>query len=202
SLAMIFEQINPKYGALCLAISGGISAFTKRVHHVGRRKKIPKSFISSVLILSLAGTLAACPSASDLKRAYTASAQIAGNTETAARTIGELYTAGVISYRTKESLVAKLKIVRDNGLRFQAEINALYDLYRDKLPAASINALDIMFNRDVIAPFVELLTEAGILSKEAGAQVLTALILLKSAILTVSNMFGKLRPTGSASFEF
>src|SRR5262249_39683712 len=152
-----------------------------------RRRKIPKQVISSLLIVVLGVLLTACPSESDIKKAYNTSALIANYTETAAHTIGDLYTARIIGYETKENLIRKLRLVAAGGRRFQTEIDALYDVYKRALPDAQVNALDIMFNREVIAPFVDILTEAGVLSKDASGQILTAVVLLKSAILTVAN---------------
>jgi hypothetical protein len=159
-----------------------------------------KFFLTILILASL--FLTACPKAKDIKTAFKASASIAKYTGTAAQTVGELYTAGVIDYATKERLIAKLRVVAENGKRFHQEVEAVYQMYKNALPDKELNALDIIFNRDVIAPLVDLLTDAGLLSPNAGAQVLTALIFLKQAVLTVADLFGKLRPGQSASFKF
>jgi hypothetical protein len=204
SAAIIFEQIQPKYGAACLVASAAIAHFTKRLHHVlpNRRRKVSTKTLSIFLAGSLLCTMTACPQRSDLVKAFNASEKIASYTEIGARAVGDLFEAKVIDYETKEKLVAKLKIVARNGRRFHETLVAIKAQYGATLPDREVNALDIVFNRDVIAPLADLLTETGLLSENASSQILTALVFLKSAVLTVAKLFGQLRPNQSASYEF
>lgn len=159
-----------------------------------------KFFLCILVLVSLFMT--ACPRQKDIKEAFKASRQIAHYTGTAADTVADLYKAGVIDFGQKEKLITKLKAVRDNGKRFHATVEAIYQQYKNDLPDKELNALDIVFNRDVIAPLIDLLTEAGLLSESASQTVLTALVFLKQAVLMIANLFGQLRPGASASFNF
>lgn len=171
---------------------------------VTRAKKKSK-FVPSIKHLSLliifSLFLTACPARSDLVKAFKASEQLAVNTETAALAIGDLYQGKVITFEQKESLIAKLRIIAINGKRFHAEVKALAGIYKSKLPDEKISALDIMFNSEVITPFLEILLDAKVLSKEASQKVFLVLAVLRTAVLTISNAFGK-RLSYSVSYEF
>ena len=203
---MIFEQVQPKYGAICLAVSASIAHFTKRVQHVGRRRKLSasaKKFSALLLIASFGALLTACPKVkkTDVEKAFAYTERAANYTASAARVVGDLYRANAIDYETKEKIVARLKTVASGIVAFQESVKATRAAFGGEFPDKEINALDVMFNRDVLKPFVEILNETGVLSEKQSAQILSALAFLREAVLYIADFFGKLRPGQSASFD-
>lgn len=167
----------------------------------GKQKVNHPNYKSLSLLIVFSLVLTACPARSDLVKAFKASEQLAVTTETAALAIGDLYQGKVISFEQKEKLISKMRIIATNGRRFHTEVSALAAIYKTKLPDEKISALDVLFNSEVIAPFLEVLLEAGALSKEASQRVFLVLAVLRTAVLTISNAFGK-RLSDSRSYQF
>lgn len=159
-----------------------------------------KTYLLTILCL-VSLFCAACPKQSDFVRAYRASTRVAGATEQAAVAVGDLYRAGVIDYATKEKLVEKLRLVERGGRAFHHSIDAVRASFGNRLPDDQASALDTLFNREVIAPFLDLLTTAGTLSENTAQKIFLAIAVIRQLVLTVANLFGQLR-SGSASYEF
>ncbi len=159
-----------------------------------------KIFLTLAIIYSLI-IATACPSKSSLEKAFNQSAKIGNLAKTSAITVGDLYKAKVIDLETKDKIVSKLEIVVTNGTRFHNVLSALAKQYKgnvDNLTAADKSRLDLIFSSEVIAPFADILTELGVLPEATAKQILLAIALLKTALLTVSNIFGR----GSYSYKF
>lgn len=161
--------------------------------------KIKTILISLLLMCSL--FLTACPRKNDLIKGYETNEAIQGHLQTAIQTVGGLYDSKWISYEQKESLAAKLRIVYNGSVAFQKELDSLREIYinQQNLPDKQLNALDIFFNREVVKPFVDFLSELGVLPEKPAQMVLTAIVLLRSAVLTIANLFNTMRGGDSVS---
>lgn len=159
--------------------------------------------IAGLFSLVIIGSLLAtgCPSRSDIVKGFKTSEGIAGTVELSATNVGDLFSAGIIPYEAKEQIIAGLRIVQKNGKRFHAEVDALAKQYKGKLPDEKLKALDVLFSREVIAPFAEILVQVKLLSPEASEKVFAALIILRTAIFGIANIFGQIL-SQSESFEF
>jgi len=161
---------------------------------------IKKILLAAILIYSLI-FVTACPTKSNLETAFNQSARVANLAETSALTVADLYKAGVINLETKDKIASKLRLVVDNGKKFHKALSKIAEKYKgnvNNLSSADKSALDLLFNQEVIAPFAEILTELRVLPENTAKQILTAIALLKTAILTISNIFGQ----GSFSYKF
>lgn len=161
---------------------------------------IRKIFLSLVVVYSLI-MLTGCPSKKNLEGAFNASSRIGNLAEVAAVTTGDFYAQGFLTLEMKDRFAAGLAVILRNGKSVHQLLVAIKDKYNGKLndvPKSVLADLDLIFSREVIAPFLGLLTQAGVLPDETAKQILLAFTLLKTAILTVSNIFG----SGSASYEF
>lgn len=160
-----------------------------------------KKFLLAAIVIYSLIFVTACPTKSNLEQAFNQSARVANLAETSALTVADLYRAGVINLETKDKIAKSLRLVVDNGKRFHEVLSKIKEKYKgdvNNFSAEDKSALDLIFNQEVIAPFAEILTELRVLPENAAKQILTAIALLKTAILTVSNIFGH----GSLSYKF
>jgi hypothetical protein len=159
-----------------------------------------KLILCLALIYSLV-MVTACPSRSKLERAFNESARVAQLAETAARTTGDLYQAGILSLEAKDRIAASLGQVVTNGKQFHQLLVGLKNQYGDRLdnaPASALQHLDLVFSTQVIAPFLEILRNVGALPAATAQNLMVVLAVLKTAIMTVAGVFG----SGSASHRF
>lgn len=142
----------------------------------------------------------ACPSKNSLAKGFEASSKISQVGFQSTVAVGDLFTANVINYETKEKLVEALRKVQVNGERFNRVLSELKATYGKDVPPEEIRALDIFFNQNIIAPFVEILIEAGTLSAATAEKIYLAIAALKQIVFTVSTVFGQ-SMSRSESFE-
>lgn len=157
-----------------------------------------KIFLSLLIIYSLL-MVTACPSKGDLEKAFKQSANIGKVASASAVTVGDLYKAGVISLDTKDKIALQLGKIVENGARVHEVIKALAAKYKgqvDNISPTERNDLDLMFSREVVEPFLEIFKSLNVLPAHTAQQILVAVALLRSAIMTVSGIFGP----SSASF--
>lgn len=159
-----------------------------------------KIILSLVIVYSLI-MVTACPSRSGLEKAFNESARVASLAETAAVTTGEFYSSGLIPLATKDRIADALALVVKNGKSFHKVLVGLKAQYGDRLseiPKAELANLDLLFSTQVITPFLEILSNFRVLSPEIARKLVVAFSILKTAILTVSSVFGG----GSVSYQF
>ena len=160
-----------------------------------------KKFVLSLTVIYSLILVTACPSKSDLVRAFNRSAAIGGLAETAAVTTGDFYKQGFISLEWKDDVASQLDMIVKNGKSFHKLLVALKAKYAGSLaniPKWEIADLDPIFSRDVIEPFLAILVQSGALPPEIAKKVMLAFSLLRTAIMTISGIFG----SGSVSYNF
>lgn len=158
-----------------------------------------KRFILSLLIIYSLLLVTACPSKGALEKAFNQSANIGKLASASAVTVGDLYKAGVISLETKDQIAEKLAQIVTSGTQVHGVIKALAEKYKgqvDNITADERNNLDLLFSREIVEPFLAILTSLKLLSPNTAKQILVAVALLRSAIMTVTGVFG----SGSASY--
>lgn len=134
---------------------------------------------------------AKCPAKDSIVRGFNTSKGIANAAELAAGNIGALFLTKVISYEMKENLTSKLRLVQSGGHKFHDEVIALAKIYRGKLPDEKIKLLDVLFNKEVIAPFAEIFVQAKVLKPEDYQKLQIAIQVLKNAVFFIAALFGK-----------
>jgi hypothetical protein len=151
-----------------------------------------KIFLSALIIYSLL-MITACPSKGALEKAFNQSASIGKIASASAITVGDLYRAGVISLDIKDQIAGKLGKIVESGARVHEVIKALAAKYKgqvNKITPSEQSDLDLMFSREVVEPFLDILTALNVLPPNTAKQILVAIALLRSAIMTVSGIFG------------
>ena len=160
-----------------------------------------KKIILSLTIVYSLIMMTACPSRSGLEKAFHESARVASLAETAAVTTGEFYSSGLLNLTTKDRIADALALVVKNGKSFHKVLAGLKAQYGDNLtaiPKAELANLDLIFSTQVITPFLEILSNIGVLPPAIAQKLVVAFSILKTAILTISGVFGG----GSASYQF
>lgn len=160
-----------------------------------------KKFILSLIIIYSLMLATACPSRKGLTQAFNQSAKVYQLGTSAAVTIGGLYDSGILPLAVKDRIADGLIKVAGEGRKFHAMIVALKAEYGSDIsavPKSKLAELDILFSSTVIQPLVDILSSLGVLPPGVASQVLLAISLVRTAISTISQIFGM----GSASYEF
>lgn len=155
---------------------------------------------AAIFLIVFSLIVTACPSKSAMEKAFNASAKLSQVGTQAAIGTKDLFDAGVISFETKESIAKGLRKVQQKGAEFNTILSELKAKYGKNPPENELAFLDIFFNREIIAPFVQILIEIGALSKEKAQQVFLIVAGLKQIIYTIANVLGQFNGA-SASFN-
>lgn len=134
-----------------------------------------------------------CPTKKNLVTAFNSSARISKISETTALALLDLYNQRFISLEFKDRAAAKLALVNQGNERAYAAMMALKARYQGNLsniPKSEISALDLLFSREVLEPFLGLLTDTGVLPPATAERVMGIFMTLRVAILAISNIFG------------
>jgi hypothetical protein len=149
---------------------------------------IKKFAISLLLIWTL--FLTACPSQSAISRSAKASSQLAGLTLDAVRVTRQAFESNLISLQTKDSIADKLVKLSKGGLAFNTTIKQLQIAYPNgKLPSDKFELLSRLFDTEVIAPFLAVLQDFGLIKN--APQIIAAIEVIRTVVLTIAGVFGK-----------
>lgn len=120
-----------------------------------RRSLLAFALVSCVLFT-------ACPSSSDLDRMAKASRELAHDTETSEKIIGEFYKAGKIPLAKKDQYAVTLKTIAVNGKRFNDTLIQLDKQYpQGNVPPQNLAFLKSNF-LTISQPFQELLADLNL----------------------------------------
>jgi hypothetical protein len=194
SVATIAGMINPRYGLICATLSGAIASFTKRIHHVGRRRAMPKKFLQSVICLFLAGTI--------LMNSACAPKKISDAVRVAARAnrlVKDLVKATEESFDEKlisKETTLKATVFFDKAIpladKFTDAVENLKAKYGGgaKIPASEFQNLRAAFDA-FQAPIEDVLQLFGALSESQRAKLDAAIEAIKTAIEIIKSGFGQ-----------
>lgn len=191
SIATIAQMISPKWGMICLAVSHAIASFTKRVQRVGRRK-MPKAFMSSILIVSVL-FMSACPSAKTLRDFKETSAKmkiygiklIQANID--AFKAGEISQADLAKLNAATGGFVEAVKIYDEALK-QTEIIVKET---KTLPKDALDKLSIIFNEKVVDAFFKILE---VLSPNAQTETIKNIIAgIRLTILAIGAALGEFK---------
>ena len=186
SAAMVLEIWSPKHAATALVVSAAISAFTKRVHRAGRKRKTGGKAVSTILLLSLAVSLTAC-GPQTIAKAKEQSRQLAKYTNAGVDVTRELFKAKIITLEQKDRIAdAFLKLARA-GQTFDKTIAKIEQEYGKNIPASKIEQLFKIFDGEIVSEYLNLLKDLGV----AVQKVREIITLLKTVVLTAAGLFDK-----------
>lgn len=156
-----------------------------------RRKKVLT--IALVLVL-LPNTLAfgPCNRQNTLNAAAEAAKDIGGGTRDVIKAVGDAYQAKLITLEQKDKLADILGLIAKGGQKGVDAIEFLHNQGVKEPTAEQSNLLRKIFDDDVVAPFLNLLTEIGKLSNDQSVAIRTALASVRTAIVLLSSKIGRI----------
>jgi hypothetical protein len=181
--------IPPKYALLVAVLSGSISAFTKRVQRFERRRKFPKNFLASLLLLSVALTFTACDTKS-IATAKTQSRKMARYANAGVEVTREMYRAQIINLAQKDKIADGFIRLAAAGQLFEKAIGNLESAYgTQSVPVSEIDKLFKTFDEEVVNQFLDLL--AGLKIVTVSEDLRQVISVLRSTIIAAAKFFGK-----------
>lgn len=155
-----------------------------------------KIILCLVVICSL--LLMACPKEDVVRKAAKASYSLSGLTADVAVAAQKAYHDGLIDVHSKDRIAVWLKQISKGGKQFTALTEAAHK--SQVADAGTINSLNLILSTEITAPFLEILQELKILSKDASDFLQTAIAALRSAILVISSALSTTKVIASNRF--
>jgi 3-oxoacyl-(acyl-carrier-protein) synthase len=142
-----------------------------------------------VLPLSVA-TQTACGE-KRLSQAAEAAKDIGGGTRDVISAVDQAFTEKLITLEQKDKLADLLGLIAKGGQKGVDAIELLQQQGVENPTPEQSKLLMRIFDDNVIAPFLQLLTELGKLSDTSSAAIRAAMISVRAAILLLSNRIGR-----------
>jgi hypothetical protein len=141
-------------------------------------------------VAGIAVTQSACKE-SDLQKTAEAAKDIGGEVRDLVDAVGKAYAQKLITLQQKDKFADLLAAVARGGQR-GVDVIAALQAQGVKVPnATQRQQLNLIFDDQVIAPFLEFLTELGKLSDESATAIRTAMASVRTAILLFSSRVGR-----------
>lgn len=144
---------------------------------------------ATLLIYTCAGF--ACNRQNTLAQAAEAAKDIGGGVRDVIKAVGQAYDAKLITLEQKDQLAEILKAIAKGGQKGVDAIQKLQEQGVD-IPTPDQRAiLNRIFDDDVVAPFLNLLTRLGTLSNDQSIAIRAALTSVRTAIVLLSSRIGR-----------
>jgi len=154
------------------------------------KKLISIQLLAALLVLGSVAPMAGCGQ-KQLAQAAEAAKDIGGGTRDVIKAVGEAYQKGLVSLEQKDRLADLLKAIARGGQKGVDAIEALNKAQVTILDATQRQQLTHIFDDEVIAPFLELLTELAKLSDGASVAIRASLASVRTAIVLLSSRIGR-----------
>lgn len=147
----------------------------------------------ALTVVLLPSTLAfgPCNRQSTLNAAAEAAKDIGGGTRDVIAAVGQAYQANLITLEQKDKYADLLKKIAQGGQKGVDAIELLHNQGVKEPTAEQSNLLRKIFDDDVIAPFLEMLTEIGKLTDTQSAVIRAAMASVRTAIVLLSSKIGR-----------
>ena len=144
-----------------------------------------------VLVLGGVAPMSGCGGEKQLSQAAEAAKDIGGGTRDVVKAVSEAYQKGLLTLPQKDRFADLLKAIARGGQKGVAVIEALQKAGVSELNGDQRKQLTVIFDDDVVAPFLELLQELGKLSESSSVAIRAALVSVRTAIVLLSNRIGR-----------
>lgn len=158
--------------------------------YLNRRRRVLSIALVLVLLPSTFG-YGPCNKQKSLSVAAEAAKDIGGGTRDVIKAVGEAFDEKLITLEQKDKLADLLGNIARGGQKGVAAIDALEKAGVTTLSGADAETLSRVFTDDVVAPFLQLLTELGKLSDSSSAAIRAALVSVRTAIVLLSSRIGR-----------
>ena len=155
------------------------------------QKLIAVQLLIAVITAGAMMPMTGCGGAKHLGQAAEAAKDIGGGTRDVIKAVGEAYQKGLLSRDQKDRLADLLKAIAKGGQKGVDTIEALQRAQVSTLDNEQRRQLTRIFDDEVIAPFLELLTELGKLSDSSSIAIRAALASVRTAIVLLSSRIGR-----------
>lgn len=148
-----------------------------------------------LLLMFLIPTVAfasGCPTKkSQLEKAAKASFQVSGLTIDVLKATRKAYEENLIDLDTKNKMADSLKLLALGGEAFNNAVKGAVNEYgaSGKIPLSKYQELNVLFSNQVVAPFLQISTESGLLSNTKATYLRVAIMALKATIVTIGKGF-------------
>ena len=157
-------------------------------------KKLRRAYVLHLLMacLLISGSISqtAC-SEKQLKQVAEAAKDIGGGTRDVIKAVTTAYQQGLITIEQKDKFADLLKAIAKGGQHGVDAIEALQKAGVTTLSRANSKALSLIFDTEVVTPFLSLLQELGQLSDAPSIAIRTALASVRTAIVLLSARIGR-----------
>lgn len=154
-----------------------------------RQKKL---FILLTLICLVSQTaFGPCGRQKSIEVAAEAAKDIGGGVRDTIKAVSDAYDAKLITLEQKDKLALLLKRIAQGGQKGVDAIAFLESKGATTLSGPDSLSITRIFNDDVVAPFLELLTEMGKLTDAQAAAIRAALASVRTAIVLLSSKIGR-----------
>jgi hypothetical protein len=148
--------------------------------------------LALVLMLALVSLpITGCGGEKTLSQAAEAAKDIGGGTRDVIKAVGEAYDKKLITLEQKDRLADTLKSIAKGGQKGVDAIELLQKQGVENPTPEQSRLLMTIFDNDVIAPFLNLLTDLSKLSPSSSATIRAALASVRTAILLLSSRIGR-----------
>lgn len=145
----------------------------------------------AVALVAYSGYGFACGGPKTLSVAAEAAKDIGGGVRDTIKAVGDAYDKKLITLEQKDQLADLLGAIAKGGLKGVDAIETLQKSGVTTLTGPNAQVLNTIFSDEVIAPFLQLLTELGKLSNSSSAAIRAALISVRAAIVLLSSKIGR-----------
>ncbi len=144
----------------------------------------------SILLIMTVLMATACPSQSIITKAINAAEKVDSITQTAVDVANAAYTEGLLTLDQKEKLLPKLNLLAKGSTAFQNAATILKNEYHSgEIPNDKLLILSRMLETDVVAPFLDVLSELKLIKN--ASKVLAAIGLINLALVSILQAFEK-----------
>lgn len=156
-----------------------------------RRRSRLLSITLTVAVFLSASAFGPCNKQNSLNVAAEAAKDIGGGTRDVIKAVGDAFDKKLITLEQKDRFADILGAIARGGQKGVTAIEALERAGVTTLSGSDAEALSRIFTDEVVAPFLELLTEIGKLSPASSAAIRAALISVRTAIVLLSSKIGR-----------
>lgn len=149
------------------------------------------SLILCIAIVTAPFALTGCGSSKTLQQAAEAAKDIGGGTRDVIKAVREAYEKGLITKEQKDHFADLLGSIARGGKKGVDVIDALFKSGVTDLTADKASLLNKAFSDEVIAPFLELITDIAKLSDSQSMAIRAAIAGLRTTILLLSQRIGR-----------
>lgn len=156
-----------------------------------RRQSKLLSITLTIAVFLCASGFGPCNKQKSLEVAAEAAKDIGGGTRDVIKAVGDAYYKKLITLEQKDRLADALSAIARGGQKGVSAIEALDKAGVTTMSGSDAEALSRIFTDEVVAPFLELLTELGKLSASSSAAIRAALVSVRTAIVLLSSKIGR-----------